>query len=221
MSLSHPSRPARRLSAVRPRHSTTPLRIVLLDDHPIVLDGVAAWLEQEPGFLIEHRFTSSGPALKALARGQTDAILLDFYLSPDDLDEVALVRYIRRHYPDLAIIVLSAGQTCETAYVAYQAGASAFISKWDAAGSLAQIVRQSVQRGAQFHHTHAGILMFGPPPAPTHGLSLNEVEILRQLATSASVSQISKQKSRSRKTISSHKRNAMCKLGLSNDLALA
>lgn len=217
----HSSLDARRPPLGHATESVKPLRIALLDDHPIVLDGVAAWLEHEPGFVIEHRSTSSGPTLAELARGRIDALVLDFYLAPDDTDGVALVRFIRRRYPDLAIIVLSAGQTRETAYTAYQAGASAFISKWDAARCVAHAVRQSVTRAGQFHHTHTGVLVFGAPLAPEHDLSLNEIEVLHRLAAGASVSQISSNKSRSRKTISSHKRNAMRKLGLTSDLALA
>jgi len=206
------------------RHSVEPahtIRIVLLDDHPIVLDGVAAWLEQEPGFVIAHRSTSSEPTLKALEHGKIDAIVMDFYLRSDDMDGIALVRHLRRRHPDLAIIVLSAGQTRETAYASYEAGASAFVSKWDAAICIAHAVRQSLKRAGRFHHTHAGALVFGAPPSPGHDLTLNEIEVMHRLAAGASVSQISAGKARSRKTISSHKRNAMRKLGLSSDLALA
>jgi DNA-binding NarL/FixJ family response regulator len=178
------------------------IKVAILDDHPVVAVGVGAYLESRPGFRVVHRETSARSLLEKLTHSPCEVALVDFYLPLEPWDGVNYLRRLRRYHPGMALITFSAGSRQETQYAAFRAGANGYFAK------ECGTVQDGKIRPQQPTHPHAA-------------LTTSEVEILRHISLGLSVTQISARLMRSKKTISTHKRRAMRKLQLSDDLSLA
>lgn len=197
------------------------IRIAILDDHPVVALGVGAYLESRPGFRLVHRETSARALLEKLTQSPCEVALVDFYLPQEPWDGVNYLRRLRRYHPDMAIITFSAGNRQETQYAAYRAGANGYLAKQWGMLLLPDMIRGVISGKSSFLSVHEGKIRALPPPPPHALLTASEVEILRHISQGLSVTQIAARLVRSKKTVSTHKRRAMRKLQLSDDLSLA
>jgi DNA-binding NarL/FixJ family response regulator len=208
----------RYLLSTRPRHS---IRIAILDDHPIIAVGMASYLGGQADFEVVHTETSSTRLFEALKVQSCDVAILDFYLPQQGWDGVDYLRRMRRNHPQMAIITFSAGKLADTEYAAYRAGANAYLPKGERLPVLPDMIRLAVQSPRTFFSCRYGKVLNARPVKPDERLTCAEVEILRHITLGLSVTEIARKLLRSKKTVSTHKRRAMRKLGLSDDLALA
>lgn len=198
------------------------VRIAILDDHPVITLGVAAYLRAQPDFDIIHTETSADTLLQKLVNHPCDVALVDFYLPKQSWDGVAFIRRLRRRHPNVAIITFSAGVPAETEYAAFRAGATGYLPKSAPLPTLVEVIRAACSPSIEGFITHKdGTLQLTPPHHPDTRLTISEIEVLRLISQGLSVTQISTRLLRSKKTVSTHKRRAMSKLGLADDLALA
>jgi DNA-binding NarL/FixJ family response regulator len=197
------------------------IRVAILDDHPVIAMGVAAYLESRPGFRVLHRETSSRGLLEKLSQSPCDVALVDFYLPQEPWDGVSYLRRLRRYHPNMAIITFSAGNRQETQYAAFRAGANGYLAKQWGMGVLSEMIRGVLSGRHKFLSVRDGRIHPQEPTAPHEALTASEVEVLRHISQGLSVTQIAARLVRSKKTISTHKRCAMRKLQLSDDLSLA
>lgn len=197
------------------------IRVAILDDHPVVSLGVGAYLDSRPGFRVLHRETSARGLLEKLAVAPCDVALIDFYLPQEPWDGVNYLRRLRRYHPNVAVITFSAGNREETQYAAFRAGASGYLAKQWGMILLPEMIQGVLSGRDPFLSVQDGKIRAIAPTHPHALLTSSEVEILRHISQGMSVTQISARLMRSKKTISTHKRRAMRKLQLSDDLALA
>lgn len=198
------------------------VRIAILDDHPVITLGVAAYLRAQPDFDIVHTETTADALLNKLTTQPCDIALVDFYLPKQPWDGVDFIRRLRRRHPHIAIITFSAGTPAETEYSAYRAGATGYLPKSAPLPTLVEVIRAACSPNIEGFITHKdGALQMTAPHHPDTRLTLSEIEVLRLISRGLSVTQISNRLLRSKKTVSTHKRRAMGKLGLADDLALA
>jgi len=218
-SVSAPPASARRyLLLSQPRQR---LRVAILDDHPVITLGVAAYLRAQPDFDILHAETTADGLLEGLKEQPCDVAVVDFYLPNQAWDGMNFIRRLRRLYPGLVVITFSAGKPAETEYAAFRAGAAGYLPKTASMAALADVIRAAAHRPRGFVAYEDGALRTSPPRHPDSRLTTAEIEVLRQIAQGRSVTQVAARLLRSKKTISTHKRRAMRKLGLADDLALA
>ncbi len=203
--------------------STDRLRIAILDDHPVITLGVAAYLRSQPDFDIVHTETTSEALVRSLKHQPCDVAVVDFYLPRQPWDGMDFIRRLRRQHPRMAIITFSAGAPAETEYAAFRAGAHGYLPKSASMPALVEMIRAAHSRGSpgDFISYKNGALYTAAPRHPDTRLTTAEIEVLRQITQGLSVTQIASRLLRSKKTISTHKRRAMKKLGLADDLALA
>jgi len=197
------------------------IKVAILDDHPVVALGVGAYLESRPGFRVLHRETSARALLEKLSKAPCDVALIDFYLPQEPWDGVNFLRRLRRNHPTLSIITFSAGNRQETQYAAYRAGANGYLAKQSGMMLLPEIIRGVLSGKDDFLSVQDGKIRPLLPTNPHAMLTTSEVEILRHISQGLSVTQIAARLMRSKKTISTHKRRAMRKLQLADDLSLA
>ena len=88
--------------------ATQTIRVSLLDDHALVRLGLARFVEQQPDFVVAGSYGSSAEALRDLAATQTDVLVLDYALAPGDISGSELIVELKKKYPALRIIVLTA-----------------------------------------------------------------------------------------------------------------
>ncbi len=197
------------------------IRVAVLDDHPVVTLGVAAHLESRPGFRVVHRETSARALLEKLGHAPCDVALIDFYLPQEPWDGVNYLRRLRRYHPNLAIITFSAGNLHETQYAAFRAGANGYLAKQWGMAFLADMIRGVLNGRDPFLTVVEGKVRPLQPTHPHALLTTSDVDILRNIRQGLSVTQIAVRLMRSKKTVSTHKRRAMRKLRLADDLSLA
>jgi DNA-binding NarL/FixJ family response regulator len=197
------------------------MRIAVLDDHPVIALGTAAYLRSQSDFKVEVEETSGDVFAAMLSKQPCDAAVLDFYLPEAATDGVHFLKRMRRLFPDLVLVTFSAGKASEVEYAAYRAGANAFLPKSASLSLLGDAIRMATAAPTAFFTLRDGGIVAAQPRSADDQLTSSEAEILRHIATGLSVTQVAERLNRSKKTVSTHKRSAMVKLGLADDLSLA
>jgi DNA-binding NarL/FixJ family response regulator len=88
--------------------TTQTIRVSFLDDHALVRLGLSRFVEQQPDLVTAGSYGSSAEALAGLATTPADVLLLDYALAPGDLSGSELILELKKKYPALHIIVLTA-----------------------------------------------------------------------------------------------------------------
>lgn len=200
------------------------LTILLADDHPLLLAGVNAILEQSG---IAERITLAENAsgiVAELARQPYDVLITD-YSMPDRRygDGLQMLGFIRRRYPALPVVMLTLLDNPALLRAVQRLGIPGMVSKKDPA-TLVAAAAGLVARGKPYLspaieaalRDAAGLRgQLGAAP-----LSKREVEVLRLYAEGLSVTEIAGQLKRSIKTVSGQKKSAFNKLGVGHDAEL-
>ncbi|OHX11587.1 DNA-binding response regulator [Chromobacterium sphagni] len=212
-----------------------PLRLMLLDDHAVVLQGLSYRLSQEPDFAIVGAHASSKSLLSALRKQTTDVIVLDYSLQPEDIDGLNLIRALTTRFPQTAVLIMSAHYNTATVALALRGGARGFVGKQQDLDELVTAIRTLAQGQVYLNPAMATELASAmqaesvPAPGSRHAsaaigamirlseLSPKEQEVIRCFMEGMTVSQIAEKFARSIKTISGQKQTAMRKLGLKAD----
>lgn len=210
--------------------SSSPVRVMQLDDHPVVRRGSSAILDQEADIHIVGSFASSRELMNALRSEMPDLLLIDYSLGPGDIDGVNLIRTLRLRFPTCAILVSSAHCNLATASLALRAGAHGFIGKAQATSELAKAIRAVAMKRRYIDPLIAAKLDIGHLPLPSASvneeksalvqhakLTPREQEVLRCFLDGLSISQIAQKFSRNINTISTQKQAALRKLGVRSD----
>src|ERR1035441_5980706 len=121
----------RETAAAQPESSVeVPVRIVLVDDHAILRQGLRSLLEREPDLQVVGEASSPGEALVVVERTRPTIVLLDMKLSPaSDNDGLALCGRLTKRYPGLAVLVLSTFVDDALVVSAIQHGACGYVVK--------------------------------------------------------------------------------------------
>lgn len=193
-----------------PPPTTTPLRVLVVDDHDVVRLGVRHLLGGR-GSLREAGDVAT--ALALLAREPADLLLLDLSLG-EDFGLTALPR-LRAASPGMRVIVLTSLAEDLYAERALKAGADGFVSKSALGATLLEAV-ETVLAGRVYVSPAMGELLLrrlGSGPASKPELSPREIEVLRLVAAGRTTREIADALNRSVKTVETHKQALKVKLG--------
>lgn len=208
------------------------ISVMILDDHEIILQGVSQILKTVPAFNIAGLFTKSRDLVNALLSQSVDVIVLDYSLSPKDIDGLSLIRMLKRRNPETKILIFSANNSPVTIKLALRAGADGFFTKTSEVHQLSKaIIKVSLGKSHLPPEIEGFEEEVKQPPTitePSHSeeaklvslLTEREREVLLHFLDGMSVIQISQKVARSRKTVSGHKRSAYQKLGIRTDSEL-
>jgi DNA-binding NarL/FixJ family response regulator len=106
---------------------TEQIRVVLADDHPLILEGIRALIQGAPGMAVVGEATNGEDAVTTILTERPDVAVLDVRMP--GIDGVEATRRIVRDHPETRVIVLSAQADAETAVQALRAGAIGFLPK--------------------------------------------------------------------------------------------
>jgi len=198
-----------------------PRKIILVDDHPIMRDGLAQLIDQEKDMVICGQFEEGSRAFDALATLKPDVAIVD--LSLKGSSGLELVKSIKAQYPRLIVLVLSMYDESLYAERVLRAGASGYIMKQEATEKVLAAVRQVLNGGIYLsermstkfmhqlvggHAVSGGSLM--------EQLSDRELEVFGLIGQGRGTRQIAEQLHLSVKTIESHRAHIKEKLNLKN-----
>ena len=180
--------------------------ILIVDDHPLVREGLALLVGSLPGDVIVHLAGTAADAL-ALAEIHTplDAVLLDCGLP--DADGAALIHALKTRGAATPVVVISANDSQEAIDRIMRAGATAFVSKSKPASAILLALKHAMQHGAGAINTppSAGVsLANGSSPNPSMNLTARQLDILLMLDQGHTNHVIALQLGLSEKTVKNH-----------------
>jgi DNA-binding NarL/FixJ family response regulator len=203
----------------------TKRRVLLVDDHPIVRQGLRRMLEAEPDLTVCAEADSEAAAREAIRAQKPDIVIVD--LSLDRGDGIELVREMHAEDPQMRMLVLSMHDEAIYAERLLAAGAMGYIMKQAASDQLLTAVRKVLDGRMYVSETvqrtldaRAGESRGADPTDPVSRLSNREVQILNMVGRGMSSRDIATEFGLSVKTIESHRQTIKHKLGLATNSQL-
>lgn len=204
------------------RASGAALRLLLVDDHTIVREGLKRVLEMTGDGFVVAEASSGFQALDALGRSTFALAIVD--LSMPGMNGLDLIRRIRSEHPGVAVLVLSMHAEEQYAMRSFRAGASGYLTKDSAAEELVRAVRKIAAGGTYVSTSLAERVvrqLNGADAAPRHArLSDRELEVLRRIVSGERLTDIARALHLSVKTISTHKTRILEKLEIASTAGL-
>ncbi|WP_245889736.1 response regulator transcription factor [Fulvimonas soli] len=204
------------------------MKVVIADDHPVVLVGMKAMLHQDGRWRVVGEAGSGRELLGRLGGCECDLVITDFSMPREGSEDgLLLLRRLQRLRPGLPVIVLTMVHNGALVRGMFAAGAAGVVAKTamtrellvachavaNGRGYLSEPMRKGLEAVPWLDGARSQALS---PEAALSSLSPREAEVVRRYVGGQSVSEIARQLSRSVKTVSQQKNDAMRKLGLAN-----
>jgi DNA-binding NarL/FixJ family response regulator len=193
-----------------------PVHIMLVDDHPLVRDGLRARLEAVPHFRVVAEADSGAEALALAGSTRIDLVLMDITMR--DGSGIEATARLTGNYPDIAVLILSMHDKLEYVTQAMQAGARGYVLK-DAPGKDIVLAIDTVMAGG-IYYSAAVARQLARPAAQDNQLTSREQEVLRHIANGESNKQIARALDLSVRTVETHRLNIKRKLGIEGQAEL-
>lgn len=199
-------------------------RVLIVDDHPIIRQGMAALLSGVTGFAPIDQAASGDEALALARRARPDVVLLDLSLGPESgLDVLRRLHALDRSIP---VLVISMHDEALHSERALRAGAVGYVMKHEATEAVIDAIRR-VLRGEVALSPRMQTALIARMTTQSErrrsgvdALSDREMEVLRLIGLGVSSNDIANQLCRSVKTIEAHRASIRNKLGLTSNLDL-
>ena len=189
---------------------------VLLDRHPLFLDGVQLALAKS-GVEVVGKATSSERALALIDEQEPDILVTEIQLSEGKMDGIACLREARNRVRHLKAIVLSVVEDPSCVAAAFEAGAEVYVLKTAHPDDLVAAIRQAFDHSVYL--SRAPDMTASPRPEPPderHGLTRRELEILRLVAEGHSNGELARMLWVTEQTVKFHLSNIYRKLKVAN-----
>src|SRR5688572_11832988 len=199
------------------------LRVLVVDDHPVVADGIKHLLATQGGIDVVGTAGDGAEAIRLVGELKPDVTLMDIVMP--QMNGIDAVREIVQRQADARVLVLSMYSDSERVYQALQAGARGYVLKRDLSEELIGAIRQV---GAGGRYLSPGVtdtvvtdyLHEKRAPETLNQLSARERHVLQMLVEGKSAAAVARRLQLSPRTIETYKERLMRKLGLSDLPAL-
>ena len=189
----------------------SPIRVFCVDDHPLLSEGIAALINNQPDMLLVTEASNGSDAIQKFRDSLPDVTLMDLRLP--DMSGIEVMIGIRTEFPDARIIMLTTFEGDVEMQRALAAGARGYMLKTMPPKEMLEVIRQ----------VHAGKRAI-PPEVAAHlaehftdeALTTREIEVLQQIAGGNRNREIAEQLFISEETVKVHIKHIMEKLGASD-----
>ncbi|HEY3871783.1 MAG TPA: response regulator transcription factor [Actinocrinis sp.] len=190
-----------------------PIRLLIVDDHPIVRDGLRAAFEDDPAFAVAGQAADGAEAVRLAADLEVDVVLMD--LRMPKMGGVEAIRLLRERRPEIRVLVLTTFDSDADVLPAVEAGATGYLLKDAPRDELLRAVRAARQGQAVLAPSVAQKLlgrMRAPEPAE-QPLTERELKVLRLVAAGTTNREAARQLFISEATVKTHLLHVYAKLG--------
>ena len=187
---------------------TQTIRILVVDDHPVLREGLAAMIESQPDMTLTAEAATGRDAIDLFGMHQPDVTIMDLRLP--DMNGIEAIVAIRQSFPNARVIVLTTYLGDVQAGRALMAGAQAFLLKATLRTDLLDTIR-AVHKGQK--RVPAEVASEMAEYAADDSLTPREIEVLEQVASGNSNKQVADRLNISEDTVKAHMRNVLGKLG--------
>jgi two-component system NarL family response regulator len=187
--------------------STPAVTVVIVDDHPVVRDGLTAILSTEPDIDVTGEAGNGADAIARIQELNPDVAIVDLGLP--DMSGSDIIRHFCSKGADVDFIVLTSIAGDEEIYRALDAGARGYLFKDMARKELVQAIRV-VHAGDRYIPGPVGVRL--AQSFPRHGLSPREIEVLEHVATGLRNKEIAYKLALSETTVNAHVKRVLEKL---------
>lgn len=201
-------------------------RIVIVDDHPIVRQGLQMVVDQQPDLEIVGEAESAEDALGVIETSRPDLAIIDIFLK--GTSGIDLIRAVKERFPKVRMLVISMHDENIYADRVLAAGASGYIMKQEATKKVVEAIRNvlaghiylSQSMISSMLHQYAEGGKPRPGASPVAKLTNRELEVFELLGRGNSSREIAEKLSLSVKTVDTHRENIKDKLGIRNAIEL-
>ncbi len=192
-----------------------PVRLIVVDDHAMVLEAMVAGFGMRSEFEIVGTANSLASAIELISMRPADLIVTDFELG--DGQGTELVAQVTKRQPSTPVLLITGTDERRGVDAALASGCNGFVSKTQGFDELAQAALAVARGAAVFPASLLNRALHEEPDAPAD-LSPRELEVLQRLANAASVSDISEEMHLSVHTVRNHVKQILAKLGARSQL---
>lgn len=203
------------------------VKVVLADDHQMFLDGLSSLLSQLKDVQVVAAVNSGKEVLDKLATLSPDLVIVD--LNMPVMDGLQTTREIKKRYPQLKVLGLTMENDLQMVTGMLEAGASGYILKNTGKAELELAIRQVMKGEAYLSQSLSNQLaqnllhsfkQRNEVPDDLRSLTQRELEILKMIAQENSNAEIASKLFISPKTVETHRKNLMKKIGVKNSLGV-
>jgi DNA-binding NarL/FixJ family response regulator len=189
------------------------IKILIVDDHSVVRQGLRMFLKLEDEFEVVGEASAGSEAVKMAAEIRPDVVLMDLLMP--GMSGIDATIAIKRDHPDIEVIALTSVLDDETVVNAIRAGAIGYLLKDTEADELIRAIKAASQGQVQLSPKAAERLMreIRAPESPEK-LTERETEVLRLVAEGKANKEIASSLQISETTVKTHVSNILMKLGL-------
>jgi DNA-binding NarL/FixJ family response regulator len=189
------------------------IRILLVDDHSVVRQGLAMFLALDPELEVIGEAADGAEALRLARQLQPDVVLMDLLMPV--MDGIAATAAIRQELPDVEVIALTSVLEDASVTGAVRAGAIGYLLKDTQADELIRAIRAAAEGQVQLApQALARLMREVRAPANPETLTDRETDVLRLLAQGLSNKEIGRSLQIGEKTVKTHVSNILSKLGV-------
>jgi len=190
-----------------------PIRILIVDDHSVVRQGLRMFLRLDPDFEVVGEAADGAEAVRLTRQLQPDVVLMDLLMPV--MDGISAIAAIRRETPESEVLALTSVLEDEAVFGAMRAGATGYLLKDTHADELCRAVKAAAAGQVQLSpQAAARLLREVKAPDSPETLTEREAEVLRLLATGLANKEIARALTIGEKTVKTHVSNILAKLGV-------
>lgn len=200
------------------------IKIIVVDDHQVVIDGVRLMLSDEPGIEVMESFLTAKEAIQYVDSNPTDLVVMD--INMPGIDGVTACKQLKEKFPVIKVLLLTMMKEASLVKRSLKAGADGYLLKHAGRDEIVQAIK-SIYRGGTFHSDEVTQLVMssfsvrkkvGSSAIPK--ISRREAQILKLIVNEMTTPEIAGELFVSHHTVESHRKNLLMKLGARNTAGL-
>ena len=191
------------------------IRLIITDDHPVIIDGIKAILEKEKDIRLVAEAGSGKELLEILNTTNADVILMD--INMPDITGIEATRIVKEKYPDIKVIAFSQYDEKRFVKQASKSGASGYMLKNTQSGCFTDAIRLVYNGGMYLSPELPNVFDTKPKKRSNYlfpELTAREIDVLKQICLEKNTQEIADTLFISHNTVETHRSNLLLKVGV-------